>query len=67
MKVKAWKAQVIEHLKTNRCDLVGVMGRNAFHVFDKISMNWICSNKYLGYGNVFSEAEIKPFDVDKFF
>lgn len=31
------------------CDLIGIMGRKALHIFDKTYMIWICSSTKLGY------------------
>ena len=29
--------------------MVGVVGRRAFHIFDKIKCRWICSTRTLAY------------------
>jgi hypothetical protein len=32
-----------------RCDLIGIKGRKALHIFDKTYMTWICSSTKLGF------------------
>jgi len=36
-----------------------VVGRHAFHVFDKKSMNWVFSDRFLGYEK-FVGAKLPP-------
>lgn len=42
------KRQHLRGLAGESCELIGVVGRRAFHVFDKRHMTWICSSKDLG-------------------
>jgi hypothetical protein len=37
-----------------KCDLVGVIGREAFHIFDKANMTWIAAIEELGYAKLVS-------------
>jgi hypothetical protein len=43
------KRQLLRGLTKQHCELYGVVGRRAFHIFDKTHMTWICSSKALGY------------------
>jgi hypothetical protein len=43
------KKRLLRDCMIKRCDLIGVVGRKAFHVFDKTYMTWICSSANLGY------------------
>ena len=49
------KSKIIElrELSKLKCELIGVVGRNAFHVFNKTNMSWIISSKELAYCKLF--------------
>ena len=39
-------------LANRHSDLVGVVGRRALHIFDKVKNRWICSARTLAYENL---------------
>ena len=43
------KLELINELKNKKCELIGVAGRHAFHVFDKTHNTWISHTESLGY------------------
>ena len=43
------KKLLLRGLTKKNCELYGVIGRRAFHIFDKTHLTWICSSKVLGY------------------
>ena len=43
------KKMLLRDCKKKRCDLIGIMGTKALHIFDKTHMTWICSSTKLGY------------------
>ena len=43
------KLDLITGLKNRKCELIGVIGRHAFHIFDKTHATWISHNEELGY------------------
>ena len=46
------------------CELYGVVGRRAFHIFDKTHMTWVCCSKLLGYQRQAQGMEIDT-DTDE--
>ena len=46
------KIDLIEDTKLRRCNLYGVIGRYAFHVFDRTNLTWITAADKLGYANL---------------
>ena len=57
------KRQLLRGLTKRHCELYGVVGRRAFHIFDKTHKTWICSSKALGYQLLSSTAD-KDADTD---
>lgn len=57
------KRQLLRGLTKQHCELIGVVGRRAFHIFDKTHMTWICSSKALGYQMLSNLANPDP-DTD---
>lgn len=51
------KRALLKDLTRKRCELVGVVGRNAFHIFDKTNRTWICSSKAHGYIRLFESSD----------
>lgn len=51
------KEDLITSLKPGKCDLVGVMGRRALHVFDRSHRAWVYSSDALGYETLFEDDE----------
>lgn len=51
--------EFIQHFKPKvngpKSDLIGVVGREAFHIFNKSDRTWVCSRKELGYQMLFKE------------
>jgi hypothetical protein len=43
------RQSILKDLLKKKCELIGVVGRNAFHIFDKTNLTWFCSIKALGY------------------
>ena len=43
----------MNNLTKKNCELVGIVGRKAFHIFDKTHRTWICSSRALGYDKIF--------------
>ena len=43
------KQQLLKDLKRQRCELIGIVGRRAFHIFDKTNRTWISNSLALGY------------------
>ena len=42
-----------------------MVGRKAFHIFDKMKMTWICASKELGYEQVKDLKDEEPSDDDE--
>jgi hypothetical protein len=40
--------------------MFGVVGRRAFHIFDKTHMTWVCSSKALGYQRNAPDMQLDP-------
>jgi hypothetical protein len=51
------KRDLLMDIRREKCDLVGVIGRHAFHIFDKTNRLWIANIEKLGYLTL---AEEKP-------
>lgn len=51
------KEDLITSLKPGKCDLIGVMGRHALHVFDRTHQSWVYSSDELGYETLFEVFE----------
>lgn len=49
------KEDLITSLRPGKCDLIGVMGRHALHVFDRLHRSWVYSSEDLGYETLFEE------------
>ena len=62
------KKQLLLKLSLQRCQLIGIVGRRAFHIFDKTHRTWICSSRALGYKHLAditkSEEEIDSNEED---
>jgi hypothetical protein len=43
------KCDLLIDLSKQKCELIGVVGRKAFHIFDKTNMTWIANIRALGY------------------
>jgi len=43
------KQRLLKDLKKKRCELLGVVGRRAFHIFDSTHRIWITNSLELGY------------------
>ena len=56
------KKQLLLRLSLQRCQLIGIVGRRAFHIFDKTHKTWICSSKKLGYKHL---ADIRKSDNEE--
>lgn len=52
---------LLKDLSQQKCELYGIIGRRAFHIFDKTHMVWICNSKKLGYIHL---ADLYMFDDD---
>lgn len=44
-------------LKLKRGEFVGIVGRKAFHIFDKANRRWVASSQQLGYQTLFYEPD----------
>jgi len=55
------KANLLRDFRRARCNLVGVVGRKAFHIFDLTHMTWICSSNSLGYETMMPEDQEDDF------
>ena len=51
------KKMLLRDCKKKRCDLIGIVGRKALHIFDKTYMTWICSSAKLGYETLLPTAD----------
>lgn len=47
------KRNLLKDYSKRNCDLIGIVGRKAFHIFDKTHRTWICSSKNLAYEKLF--------------
>ena len=43
------KGILSDPVQLKKCQIIGVIGRRCFHLFDKKHMQWLCSAKKLGY------------------
>ena len=43
------KTMLLDPVIKRKCELIGVLGRRCFHLFDKTHLTWVCSVKQLGY------------------
>ncbi len=55
------KEDLIISLKPGKCDLIGVMGRHALHVFDRSHRSWVFSSDLLGYETLFEDNESEDY------
>ena len=49
------KLDYLRDFRTKGPQLIGAMGKKAFHLFDRVSLTWLCSLENLGY-NKFLEV-----------
>jgi len=52
-------------MKVKNCDLVGIVGRRAFHVFDRTNLKWVCSSRALGYQTLAEAPQDKGSDEER--
>lgn len=51
------KQAILRDCRRKRSELIGVVGRIAFHIFDKSAMTWICSSESLGYAKIIGKSD----------
>ena len=49
------KEKLLKELSKRKLELVGVVGRYAFHIFNKTNRCWVSSSEALAYSNLFEE------------
>ena len=59
------KRQQLRDLSRKKCHLMGIVGRRAFHIFDKTHRTWICSTKKLGYQKLAKISQDKDSDGEE--
>ena len=55
--VKPDKRELLKDCRRKHSELIGVVGRKAFHIFDKTAMTWICSSEALGYAKIINKHD----------
>lgn len=59
------KRQLLLGLSRQKCQLMGIVGRRAFHIFDKTHRTWITSTKKLGYQKLAKISQDEDSDKEK--
>lgn len=58
------KRDLLLDCKNKHCNLIGIVGRVAFHIFDETYMTWICSSEALGYEHLLPDVHESDWDYD---